>query len=301
MSSVKDKERGLIIFHAGSLDIPFSKIEREFKAIHPELYISRHGGGSTKLAKMIAESKDSADILASADYQVIDDVLVPDSATWNILFATNRLVLCFTEKSKYAGQISGDNWFEILLKSEVKWGHSDPYLDPCGYRSLMLFQLAELYYGEQGLNERLLKNRRAENIKPKSTELVTMLKSGHLDYAWEYMSVAVQHGLNFVELPDQINLGNPEFDNFYSKAKVDLSGDDSAKALRHGKACVYGVTIVKNSPYRAAAEAFLAYMLNPEGGLRILTQEGQTPIIPCRLSSIDMLQQVPEPLRSLLE
>jgi tetratricopeptide (TPR) repeat protein len=35
---------------------------------------------------------------------------------------------------------------EILQKPDVVWGHSSPDLDPCGYRTLMVLQLAEKYY-----------------------------------------------------------------------------------------------------------------------------------------------------------
>ena len=43
-------------------------------------------------------------------------------------------------------------------------------------------------------------------------ELVSLLKTGNMDYAWEYLSVAVQHGLKFVKLNDHINLGNYKYD-----------------------------------------------------------------------------------------
>jgi len=291
----------LIIFHAGSLEIPFSRMEKEFNALYPEITIQRRSGGSTKLAQIIAESKRPADIMASADYQVIEDVLLPEKALWNILFATNRLVLCYTAKSRYAGQITSANWFDILLRPGVKWGHSDPLLDPCGYRTLMLFQLAQLHYKMPGLYEQLMQSRRMEYVKPKSIELVDMLKAGELDYGWEYISVAVQHGLKYVDLPDQINLGNPDFDTFYSKAKVDFSKSGTNQGSRRGKACVYGVTIMKDAPNSEAATAFLDYFLNPKGGLKILEEEGQPPIVPCRASYPDMMDLIPDEISCWLQ
>ncbi len=171
----------LIIFHAGSLTIPFTKIEKEFEAKYPKVDVVREGGGSTKMARMICEVGKPADIMAVADYAVIDNFLIPKFASWNVRFATNQLVFCYTDKSKYASGINADNWYEILQKKGVVWGHSDSNLDPCGYRSLMVMQLAEKFYRKPGLYKRLLANRPKKNIRPKSVELISLLQTGNMD------------------------------------------------------------------------------------------------------------------------
>ena len=88
----------------------------------------------------------------------------------------------------------------------------------------MVLQLAEKYHKKPELYDSLIANRPKGNIRPKSVELVSLLQTGNMDYAWEYRSVAVQHGLKFVELPDQINLGNYHHDAFYSQAVVEVTG-----------------------------------------------------------------------------
>jgi molybdate/tungstate transport system substrate-binding protein len=240
--------------------------------------------------------------MASADYTVIDKLLIPVYASWNIRFATNRLVLCYTDKSRYANEINAQNWHEILRRKGVVWGHSDPNLDPCGYRALMVLQLAEKYYKIQGLYEHLIANRPKENIRPKSVELVSLLQTGNMDYAWEYRSVAVQHGLKFVELPDQINLGNYKYDNFYKQATVKVTGKKPGTFLTmKGKSCTYGVALVKNSPNAKAATAFLQFMLDPHGGLKVLQEMGQPPFIPCRVPTEAMKSSLPKQLQNLVE
>ena len=116
------------------------------------------------MARMISELGKPADIMASADYMVINKSLIPEYASWNARFATNQLVLCYTDKSTFADTINQNNWYDILGKKDVQWGHSDPNLDPCGYRSLMVLKLAEVFYGKPGLYDKLLANRRKENI-----------------------------------------------------------------------------------------------------------------------------------------
>lgn len=301
-TSVAKPSGKLIIFHAGSLSVPFAKIEKNFEALYPEVDVLREAGGSTKMARMISELDKPADIMGSADFAVIDKNLIPGKAAWNIRFATNRLVLCYTDKSRFADEITPDNWHEILTRKGVEWGHSDPNLDPCGYRSMMVLQLAEKHYGIEGLNNRLLANRPKRNVRRKSVELVSLLKTGHMDYAWEYLSVAVQHNLNYVNLPDEINLGNYRHDDFYKQATIKVTGKKPGTWItRKGKSCTYGITMIKDGPNPEAATAFLDYLLNPEKGLKILAEMGQPPFIPCRVSSKDARDQLPKQIRKWVE
>jgi molybdate/tungstate transport system substrate-binding protein len=294
-------KEAVIVFHAGSLTVPFAQIEKDFEAAHPDIDIQREAGGSTKMARMIAELHKPADIMASADYTVIEKTLLPDYADWNIRFATNRLVLCYTPQSRYADEITPTNWYDILARRDVVWGHSDPNLDPCGYRSLMVLQLAERHYNQPGLYDRLLANRPQANVRPKSVELVSLLKTGNMDYAWEYRSVAVQHELNFLELDDEINLGNYAFDDFYRQAQVKVSGKKPGTWItRTGQSCTYGITMIKEGPNPDGATLFMAYLLDPEGGLKVLESMGQPPFIPCRVASEAELQALPSPLQSLV-
>jgi molybdate/tungstate transport system substrate-binding protein len=301
VSTAAGKEK-VIIFHAGSLTVPLAQIEKEFEAANPGIDILREAGGSTKMARMISELGKPADIMASADYKVIDKTLIPAKADWNIRFATNQLVLCYTANSRYADQINADNWYEILQKKEVVWGHSDPNLDPCGYRSLMVLQLAEKYYRQPGLYDRMIANRPEKNVRPKAVELVSMLKSGSMDYAWEYLSVAIQHELKYLTLDDHINLGNYQFDDFYRQAQVKVTGKKPGEwVIRTGQSVTYGITLVKNAPNPDGAIRFLEYLLSAEGGLKVLKDMGQPPFIPCRVPSQAIQDALPGNLQKLVE
>ena len=292
----------VIVFHAGSLTVPFAEMERIFEARHPKIDILREAGGSTKMARMISELGKPADIMASADFAVIDKTLIHQHAAWNIRFATNQLVLCYTQKSRFSDEINAQNWFDILSRDGVVWGHSDPNLDPCGYRSLMVLQLAEKHCNKPGLYDRLIANRPEENIRPKSVELVSLLKTGNMDYAWEYLSVAVQHDLKYITLPDEINLGDYHHDEYYRQATVKVTGKKPGTWItRTGKSCTYGITMIKDAPNREAAVAFLGYVLDPEGGLKVLQEMGQPPFIPCRVPTEKMRSSIPATLKKLVE
>ncbi len=292
----------LIVFHAGSLTIPFKRIARQFEMLYPQVEVLQESGGSTRMARLIADVGKPADVMAAADYQVIDNILRPKFANYNIRFASNQLVLCYTPRSRYADEITKDNWYKILCRKGVVWGHSDPNLDPCGYRSLMVMQLAEKFYKKPGLYKRLLANRPIKNIRPKSVELISLLQTGNMDYAWEYLSVAVQHHLRYVKLDDHINLGNYKYDPYYRQAKVKVVGKRPGKwIIKRGKSCTYGITILKNAHNPEAAIAFVAYLLSPAGGLKILKEMGQPPFIPARVPTKKMWERLPRQLKPLVE
>jgi len=297
-----EPQGNLVMFHAGSLSVPFQAMEKAFETKYPKVDLLREASGSQAAARKVSDLKKPCDIMASADYKVIDKLLIPDNADWNVRFASNQLVLCYTEKSKFADEVNKNNWYEILQKDGVVWGHSDPNLDPCGYRALMVIQLAEKYYKKPGLYDAVIANRPKANIRPKSVELVSLLQTGNMDYAWEYLSVAVQHGLKYVVLPDEINLGNYQYDDFYSQAVVKVTGKQPGTFMEiKGGSCTYGITLIKNAPNREAAVAFLEYMLSPEGGLKILKDMGQPPFIPCRVPNEAMKEKLPEDLKPLVE
>jgi len=301
VSAIAQPAGKLIIFHAGSLTVPMASIERAFEARYPKVDVLREAAGSQKCARKISELKKPCDIMASADYKVIDKLLVPDFATWNIRFASNQMVLCYTDSSVYAGEISPTNWYEIIDRPDASWGHADPNVDPCGYRSLMVLQLAENYYRKPGLAKRLLKNRPLANVRPKSVELISLLQTGNMDYAWEYRSVAIQHGLRYLELPLAVNLGDYRHDHDYQKAVVTVTGKKPGSTMTvRGKSITYGITIIKDAPNREAAEAFMAFLLSPEGGLQILKTAGQPPLDPPRVANQDDFKQLPPALKKLV-
>ena len=289
----------LIIFHAGSLTVPIKALAEAFQAKYPSVTFDTEASGSNAAARKITELGREADLMMSADYTVIDKLLIPDFADWNIQFARNTMVIAYTDRSQYADQINADNWYEILTRDGVLYGLSDPDADPCGYRTLMVWQLAERHYKERGLNATLEQHCPPENVRPKSVELIALLESGDMDYAFQYSSVCVQHGMKFVELPDQINLSQVEHADFYEQAKVEIAGREPGTTMTiMGKPIVYGVTIPRNARSAELALDFVAFLIGPEGQA-IMERQGQPPIAaPVASSGEDKL---PASLRSLVK
>jgi molybdate/tungstate transport system substrate-binding protein len=262
----------LIIFHAGSLSLPFKTIADSFMKIHPEVVILSEASGSIDAARKITELGRDCDIIASADYAVIDKLLIPEFASENIKFAANEMAIVFNEKSRYSSIINKDNWKEILSRKDVFYGRSDPNADPCGYRTLLTWQLAKV-----DMEKFLSKDTRF--IRPKEVDLLALLDVNALDYIFIYKSVAVQHNLKFIELGDSVNLSNSALNDWYATSSVEVRGSSPGETLKiNGEAMVYGIAILNNAPNKKGAEAFLDFLLSEEGGRKILNQMGQTPV-----------------------
>ncbi|MHC4855628.1 MAG: tungstate ABC transporter substrate-binding protein WtpA [Planctomycetota bacterium] len=284
------ESKELIIFHAGSLSVPFRKISREFNKLYPDIHIKAEAAGSRSCARKICDLKRQCDVMASADYNVVSSLLMPEYADYNICFAMNEMVIACTDRSNYNEQINAENWNEILLQDDVAFGRSDPNLDPCGYRTLILFQLAEKYYEVSGLAEQL--RQKTDCVRPKETDLLGLLEAGEIDYLFIYRSVAAQHGLNTILLPDQINLKNEAFASFYKTATVKLSGKEPGRFItRCGESMIYSVTIPKTAANAESAELWVAFLLS-ERGRTIMAQYGQPCLVPAEVTHYEELPNI---------
>lgn len=268
----------LVVFNAGSLSKPFNDLLRAFKARYPEIVPAQENSGSLEAARKLTELGKIPDILAVADYGVIPKLLVPRFTSWYTLFARTSMVLAYTDQSVGAREITSRNWWQVLQRPNVRWGHSDPVLDPAGYRSLMVFQLAERFYHQPGLAKRLEAAIPSRYIRPKSADLIALLQVGELDYAWEYEAIARMHKLPYVELPPEVNLGDTRFTKTYADAAVRLPGASRAGADSvefRGEAIAYALTIPTAAPHPLTAEAFVRFVFSPEG-LAIIRANGFT-------------------------
>jgi molybdate/tungstate transport system substrate-binding protein len=284
----------LILFHAGSLVVPFDKIIEGFKKVNPGIEVLREVAGSRECARKISELHKPCDVFASSDYLQIDMLLVPEFADWSLKFATNEMTIVYGPKSRRSKALSQKNWLEVLQDPEIAFGRADPDADPCGYRTILTLKLAELYYRRPGLTDSLLQ-KKYQYIRPKEVDLLALLETGEVDFIFLYRSVAEQHGLPFLTLPDEINLKRAELENYYRQVSVELNaGSPCQKITQRGGSMVYGVTIPKNAPNPEAATKFIHYLLNEEQGLAILRQMGQPTVVP---SECERFEKLPHDLQ----
>jgi molybdate/tungstate transport system substrate-binding protein len=285
----------LKVYCAGSLVIPFGEAEKEFEALHPDVDVQVEPHGSIQVIRQVTDLHRPGDIIAVADESLIPDLMFGNAGNegknytgWYLPFGGNEMVITFTNKSRYASEITGDNWYEILSRPDVKVGLSNPMLDAAGYRALMVAKLAENEYHSSSLFATLLGEHfdpplpvttvdrvstivLPEIVKPSddhvvvrdgSIFLLSLLEAGGVDYAFEYRSVADGKNLRWISLPPSINLGSPEYAENYRNVTVILGFQrfSSIGTERKGVPIVYAVTIPNNAAHPEIAKEFVAYI-----------------------------------------
>lgn len=308
------ESKTISVFHAGSLAQPFQAVEKNFETANKNVDAQLEAAGSVDTIRKVTELGKQADVIGSADYKLIPQMMYPDYADWYIVFATNEIVLCYTDKSKYANEINADNWYEIIQKPEVIWGFGNPNIDPCGYRTVMTIKLADLAYNKPVFDQLLVAHTsitvKEENgiykittpeslnsdtkyvtIRDKSEDLVSMTIAGGIDYAFEYRSVAEQNKLKYVELPPSINLKDVKYDSTYAKIHVTISNGKTQIAAP----IAYGITVPKNAQNKELGIKYAEQVIN-ESGQKIFRDMGQPPTVPALGSG-----NVPEQLKKYVE
>jgi molybdate/tungstate transport system substrate-binding protein len=255
----------LSVMNAASITRPVRAVLDSFAA-HTGAKYELEPGASLEIARRLTELHRTPDVVLLADPEVFPQLLMPAYVHWYALFARNRIVLAYTDRSRGAAGINGDNWRTIIAQPGVEVGLADPNTDPSGYRTLLTMQLAELHYHEPGLFARLLAAAPARNVRPREADQVALLQTHELDYIWTYQNLAENDGLKFVKLPDAIDLGNPADSTVYSRASTRVLGKQPGDTLTmRGAAILFALTVPEQAENHAMAEKFVAYLLSPDG------------------------------------
>jgi len=306
----------LEVYHAGSLSVPFQKLEAAFEVQHPGVNVKCQAHGSATAIHQVTELGKTADIVASADYRLVDRLMIQNPrkwASWNLIFARNAMCIAHARTSP---EITADNWADAITEDEVRIGLSNPNQDPCGYRTLMVLCLGQEQLGKAALfddlvlgNSNVWTERTDTHIallvptavsfrgnlvvRPKETDLVPLLESGAIDYLFIYRSVAVQHGLAFVELPPQVNLSHPDLVEVYGSVSVRLFADRPKAAVEiQGGPIAYGITVPSTARHAELAKDFVRFLVSEEGR-KIMEKCGQEPLWPPLYSDASIGAELP--------
>jgi molybdate/tungstate transport system substrate-binding protein len=324
-------KRQVKLIYAGSLIVPFEQLAAEFERTHPGVDVLTESHGSIQVLRHVTELGDRFDLAVSADEQLIPPLMYdrvdPKTgkpyASWCCTFATNRMVLAISPRSPLAGQLTADDWYRRLAQPDVRFGLADPRFDAAGYRALMLLQLAEREYDDPYLFEdmmmgrftsqitvtrnaagvdvievpEILETRPGTNVvlRGASIQLVALLESGDLDCAFEYESVARQHGLEYARLPSAIDLGESSRRADYRRVEVrlDFRRFASVKPVFRGDVIRYAFTIPASAPDPQLAAEFVTFLLGADGR-RILTADWQPVLTP---PTLDHASAAPQEVR----
>jgi molybdate/tungstate transport system substrate-binding protein len=280
----KSKTTDVTVFYASSLTAVLGDAAEAFQKANPQVRVRLEPSGSQVAVRKVSELGMRADIVAVADAGLIPRMMVPSHATWNALFATNEIVIAHKDHSKWTDQITSQNWAEILTRDGVRLGRADPDTAPIGYQTLMVWQLAEAAgmkgHGSAGLAAQLLARCAKEHVTHDEAELLALLESRAIDYAFIFRSTAEDHHLKVLSLPPEVNLSRQELADRYAAVHVDIRmrrGQGSSTVT--GAPIVYGLTIPSNAPHADVATRFVSFLLG-DVGAKLLLRRGFHPISP---------------------
>ena len=221
--------------------------------------------GSLGAAQLIRDGLRQPDVFVSADPVVNEDILMGsengDLVRWYLTFASSELVLGYSPESPYAPEIesiaAGTPWYEVLAEPDLRFGRGDPTIDPKGYRTLFMFDLAAAQTGDASIRDLLGGDLNPDQVLPE-VSLLARVGSGQFDAGIFYRHEAVAAGLPFVELPDEINLGNPDFADDYAKVRYQVPHGETVV----GAPILFTITILEQAADPESAAEFVKFIAN---------------------------------------
>jgi molybdate/tungstate transport system substrate-binding protein len=231
--------------------------------------------GSTALANQIKSKLITPDVFISASkgaYTTLQGDANGNIVSWYITFAGDSMVIGYSPKSPYAAQLAAaaagtTPWYQVLETPGLKLGRTDPKLDPKGVNTLYTLQLAESYYHQPGLENKIIGAvENSDQIFPEET-LVARLTSGQLDAGFFYAHEVKAANIPAITLPSQIDLSDPGQSGAYAAATYTTATGTVSK----GAPILFSVTIPATARNEAGAVAFVQYLLGTDGQALLIT------------------------------
>jgi molybdate transport system substrate-binding protein len=210
--------------------------------------VTGFSGGSKDLAAEIKGKVHQGDVFISASPKTTATLVGAPGGNWVSwygTFATSALVTGYNANSKFASDLKTMPWYKAITQPGLKLGFTDPATDPKGV--LAVQAMTDTAKSKNLPALRTLSTDKSD-IFPEET-LVGRLQSGQLDAGFFYTAEAAAASI----------------------PTVPLTGED-LKAT-------YTITILNKAPHEAGAEAFVKYLLGPDGQA-VLKQDGFTLVSP---------------------
>lgn len=214
--------------------------------------------GANAVMRMVEDRTKHPDVVVSADAALLRDRLYGAFTDWDVEFATNSVGLAYTEETALGRRLEdGEPWYELAREAdEGDLAIGDPNLDPLGYRAVQAFELAANEHGLDGFREDLLEIVYEE---PEEPQLMVGVESGSRAGAIVYRNMAVDHGIPFLEFPDEYNFAEPKLADHY--ATVEFTTDEDGYTAE-GRPICYNATVNDDADEPDAGHRLVQFLVD---------------------------------------
>lgn len=240
------------------------------------------GQGSYGLARQLEGRLLQVDVFVPITTGPIDIVKKAGMIGPAIPVASTQMVIAYSPRSKFVPEFvaaaQGKRpWYEVLQTPGLRFGRTDPATDPQGQNIIFTMLLAQNYYKQPGLADRVLGGYQNQQQIFTEPSMLSRLEAGQIDAASGYLSATKSHHLPFIELPDEINLSNPEMDaKWYKTVQFGIKLPSGKEATLNTQPLVFYATVLKDCKQPALAQKFMQFLLSPEGQ-KLFADNGYSP------------------------
>ncbi len=270
-------------------------------------YAAPNGGGSNALATQISQGAPVSVFISVAKSTLGSADLGTQYSGWGIAFAADQMTLGYTSAAGQPSEFqqilnayqaasssnSTTDWkafFTDLVSGSVKVGISNPNTDPAGFRGWLVLEAAGARYaGNSSYFTDMLLQSKSNFTASSASDLVAPLQAGQIQFLFMYKSSAISDNVQALDLPNQVNLGDPALSSFYAQFSY-----QTTSGLQTGGPIYLYVTVPKDSTETTYALQLVVYIVQHSSDM---SQFGMVPLSPAKLYNST---EVPAPIAQLL-
>jgi molybdate/tungstate transport system substrate-binding protein len=261
----------LDVAYAGSMG---SLMEGPLKtAVGKTLDLDFHGRaqGSNGLAQLIAGGSIRPDVFVPITPGPMQTVFKAGKAESAQPIARTEMVIAYSPRSRFAprfdaaakaareGKPAKPDWWQILQEPGLRFGRTDPSVDPQGRNIIFTMMLAAKLYNQTDLVEKVLGNTFNEKQIFSEPSVQARLQSGELDAASAYKVQPGPLNVPYVTLPAEINLSGENLRAQHPDVTLSLRGKTFFP-----EPLIYYASRLRDAPNRRGAAAFLEWLKGEE-------------------------------------
>lgn len=254
------------VAYAGSMGVVMDRfLGPQFGRAHEAQY-QGIGHGAYALARLILSKQLRPDVFVSVTRGPMELLLRSGLVAVASPVASTQMVITYNPRSRFAGALkeaaTGSRpWFSVLEEPGLKFGRTDPSIDPQGRNIIFTFLLAERYYHRPNLVKKILGALDNPVQIFTETSLLSRMEAGQIDASSGYRSAAVSHGLPYIALPPEINLGDAAYaKSWYSSVELQIRGPYGAPETLHTQPLIFYAATLAGARHPRLAEAFVSYL-----------------------------------------